>query len=133
MVLRDKKFALFSLLFEHGDYGSYMEHLADSHEMQAREYAKRGKKEKCLYHLEQALTNAVGFIAYMRSESYVHTSLLWRGYESYPQDTTLWERENIAAQVLSRTELPEYDSVREDVGFKALIEKLSGYAGENDY
>ena len=52
---------MFSLLFEQGDYGAYMEHLADSHEMQAREYAKRGNKEKCLYHLEQAFTNAVGF------------------------------------------------------------------------
>lgn len=133
MVLRDKKFTLFSLLFEQGDYGAYMEHLADSHEMQAREYAKRQNKEKCLYHLEQALANAVGFIEYMRSESYVHSSLLWRGYESYPQGTTLWDRENIAMQILSRTELPEYDSMRADAGFKALIEKLSGYAGENDF
>jgi len=133
MVLRDKKFALFSLLFEQGDYGEYMDHLADSHEMQAREYAKRQNKEKCLYHLEQALANAVGFIEYMRSESYVHSSLLWRGYESYPQGTTLWDRENIAMQILSRTELPEYDSMRADAGFVELTKKLAEYAGENDF
>lgn len=83
--------------------------------------------------MEQALTNAVGFIEYMRSESYVHSSLLWRGYESYPQGTTLWDRENIAAQILVKTELPEYDSLREDAGFKALTRKLAEYAGENDY
>ncbi|MBR2409287.1 MAG: hypothetical protein IKB07_10095 [Lachnospiraceae bacterium] len=134
MVLRDKKFALFSLLFEKGeDYGEYMDHLADSHEMQAREYAKRQNKEKCLYHQEQALASAVGFIEYMRSESYVHSSLLGRGYESYPQGTTLWDRENIAAQILSKTELPEYDSLRADAGFVELTQKLSEYAGENDY
>ncbi|MDD6037159.1 MAG: helix-turn-helix transcriptional regulator [Lachnospiraceae bacterium] len=133
MELRDKKFALFSLLFEQGDYGFFNEHLAESHEMQAREYAKRQNKEKCLCHLEQAVESVIGFIGYMNSESFVHTSLLWKQYDSPSRGVSLNERENIATIILSRTELPEYDSVRNDAGFVALTKKLSEYAGENDY
>jgi len=133
MELRDKKFALFSLLFEQGDYGSFEDELAESHEMQAREYAKRKNREKCLYHLEQAVERAIRFIEYMKSESFVHTSLLWKQYDCSPQGIGLAERENKAAEILSRTELPEYDFVREDAGFVAFTEKLSEYAGENDY
>lgn len=133
MELRDKKFALFSLLFEQGDYGFFNEHLAESHEMQAREYAKRQNKEKCLYHLEQAVERAIVFIGYMNSESFVHTSLLWKQYESPSRGVSLSERENIAKILLSRTELPEYDFMREDAEFVALTEKLTENAGENDY
>ena len=107
--------------------------MSESHEIQAREYAKRQNKKKCLHHLEQAVESAIRFIGYMKSESFVHTSLLWKQYDCSSQGVGLSELENIAAQVLAKTELPEYDSVREDAGFKALIEKLSGYAGENDY
>ena len=133
MELRDKKFALFSLLFEQGDYGSFEDELAESHEMQAREYAKRQNKEKCLYHLEQAVESAIRFIEYMRSESFVHTSLLWKQYDCSSQGVGLSIRENKATEILSLTELPEYDSVREDAGFVALTKKLCEYAGENDY
>lgn len=133
MELRNKKFALFSLLFEQGDYGYFDEHLAESHEMQAREYAKRQNKEKCLYHLEQAVESVIGFIGYMRSESFVHSSLLWKQFEYPSRGVSLSERENIAAVILSRTEFTEYDSVREDAGFTALTERLAEYAGENDY
>ncbi|MBP3618388.1 MAG: helix-turn-helix transcriptional regulator [Lachnospiraceae bacterium] len=133
MELRDKKFALFSLMFERGDYGFFNEHLAASHEMQAREYAKRQNREKCLYHLEQAVESAIRFIGYMNNESFVHTSLLWKQYDSPSQGVSLSERENIATIILSRTKFPEYDSVRAHAGFVALTKKLSEYAGENDY
>lgn len=133
MALRDQKFALFSLMFEQGDYGFFNEQLAESHEMQAREYAKRQNKEKCLYHLEQAVERVIGFIGYMNSESFVHTSLLWKQYDSPSRGVSLSERENIATIILSRTEFSEYDSVRNDAGFLALTEKLSEHAGENDY
>lgn len=133
MELRNKKFALFSLLFEQGDYGFFGYHMAESHEAQAREYAKKQNKEKCLYHMEQAAESALGFIGYMKSEGFVHSSLLWKGFSNPSQGVSLSERENIAAVILSRTELPEYDSVREDAGFVALTKKMAEYAGENDY
>lgn len=133
MELRDKKFALFALMFEKGDYGFFNDHLAESHEMQAREYAKRQNKEKGLYHLEQAVESAIRFIEYMKSESFVHTSLMWKQYDSPSRGVSLGERENIATIILSRMEFPEYDSMREDAGFVALTKKLSEYAGVNDY
>ncbi len=133
MELRDKEFALFSLLFEQGDYGSFEDELAESHEMQAREYAKRQNKEKCLYHLEQAVESAIRFIKYMKSKSFVHTSLLWKQYDCSSQGISLVGRENKATEILSKTEHPEYDFVRNDAGFVALTKKLSEYAGENDY
>ena len=83
--------------------------------------------------MEQAVESAIRFIEYMRSESFVHTSLLWKQYNCSSQGVGLSIRENKAAEILSRTELPEYDCVRGDEGFEALIEKLSEYAGENDY
>lgn len=131
--LRDKKFSLFSLLFEHGDYGFFGHHLAESHEMQAREYAKRQNKEKCLYHLKQAVENVVSFIAYMKSESFIHSSLLWKKFDYPSKGVILSERENIAAIILSRMEMQEYNSVRDDIVFATLAERLSNYAGHNDY
>lgn len=133
MVLRDKKFSLFSLLFEKGDYGSFSDHLADSHEMQAREYAKRQNKEKCLYHLEQATKHAHDFISYMKSESFVHTSLLWKNFSNPAEGVSLWEEENIAALILSYTKQPEYDFVREESRFIDLVKCLTDSAGANDY
>lgn len=133
MALRDKKYALFSLLFEKGDYGFWGGHLADSHEQQAREYAKRHNKEKCLYHLEQAVKHALDFIAYMQSESFIHTSLLWKNFDNSSSGVSLSERENEAALILSHTELPEYDFVREEIRFLDLVKCLSDYAGCNNY
>lgn len=133
MELRDKKFALFSLLFEQGDYGFFGHHLAESHEMQAREYVKRKNREKCLYHLEKAVESAIGFIGYMKSENYVHSSLLWKDFDYPSSGVSLSERENIAAMILSRMEFSEYDFMREDAEFVSLMERLAQYAGENDY
>lgn len=133
MELRDKKFSLFSLLFEKGDYGSFSDHLADSHERQAREYAKQQNKEKCLYHLEQAVKHALDFISYMKSDSFVHTSLLWKNFDNPSSGVSLWEEENIAALILSQTELPEYDFLRKEEAFSKLVQCLSDYAGSNDY
>lgn len=133
MELRAKKFSLFSLLFEKGDYGSFSDHLSDSHERQAREYAKRQNKEKCLYHLEQATKHALDFISYMKSESFVHTSLLWKNYSCPSNDVSLHEEENIAALILSYTELPEYDFVRKESRFLNLVKCLSDCAGCNNY
>jgi len=133
MELRDKKYALFSLLFEKGDYGCFSDHLANSHERQAREYAKRKNKEKCLYHLEQAAKHALDFISYMKSESFVHTSLLWKNYSCPSDDVSLHEEENIAALTLSRIELPEYDFLRKEEAFSKLVKCLSDCAGCNDY
>lgn len=131
--LRDKKYTLFSLLFEKGDYGFFAEHLADSHEMQAREYAKRQNKEKCLYHLEQAVKHALDFIAYMKSERFVHTSLLWKNFDNSSSGVSLSERENIAALILSYTKQPEYDFLRNESEFLDLVKCLSDSAGTNDY
>ena len=131
--LRDKKYALFSLLFEKGDYGFFAEHLAVSHEMQARECAKRQNKEKCLYHLEQAAKHALDFISYMKSENFVHTSLLWKNFSNPSSGVSLWEEENIATLILSRTELSEYDFLRVESRFLDLVKCLSASAGCNDY
>lgn len=131
--LRDKKFALFSLLFEQGDYGFFGHHLAESHEMQARKYAKQQDKEKCLHHLEQAVNSAVDFIDYMKSASFVHSSLLWKGFDYPSKRISLSERENIAAIILSRLEMQEYNFVRDDIAFSTLADRLSNYAGHNDY
>ena len=133
MNLRDKKYALFSLLFEKGDYGFFAEHLAVSHEMQARECAKRQNKEKCLYHLEQAAKHALDFISYMKSENFVHTSLLWKNFSNPSSGVSLWEEENIATLILSRTELSEYDFLRVESRFLDLVKCLSASAGCNDY
>ena len=133
LELREKKFALFSVLFEKGDYGFFGHHLAESYEMQARGYGAKQDAEKVLYHLEKAVECAGGFIDYMKSETFIHSSLLWKNFDCSSKRVSLSERENIAAMILSRTECPEYNVVREHPEFVALREKLSGYAGENDY
>ena len=133
LELRDKKFAIFSLLFEKGDFGFFGHHLAESHEAQAREYAKRGNREKCLYYLTQATNCAIGFIQYMQSKRFVHSSLLWKGFDYPSSGVSLSEQENIATIILSRTEYSEYDSLRNDAEFTAIIEHLAEYAGQNDY
>ena len=133
MELRNKKFTLFELLFEQGDYGFFAEHLAESHEMQARGYAERQNAEKCLYHLNKAMDCAIAFIEFMQGETFLHTSLLWKGFDYPSKGVSVSERENVAEMILSRTSCPEYDFLRKNENFVTILEKLSGYTGENDF
>lgn len=133
MELRNKKFALFDILYEQGDYGFFGEHLAESHEMQARCFAGKQNKEKCLYHLEKAADCAIAFIEFMKSKSCLHTSLLWKGFDYPSKGVSVSERENVAEMILARTNCAEYDSLRKNENFVTILEKLSGYADENNY
>ena len=133
MELRNKKFALFDLLYEQGDYGFFGEHLAESHEMQARCFARKQNKEKCLYHLEKAADCAIDFIDYMKTDTFLHTSLLWKGFDNPGKHVSLSERENTAAMILARLECEEYDFMRTDKEFGIVLERLNEVAGENNY
>ncbi len=133
MELRNKKFALFDLLYEQGDYGFFGEHLAESHEMQARCFAGKRNKEKCLYHLEKAANCAIDFIDYMKTDTFLHTSLLWKGFDNPGKHVSLSERENTATMILARLECEEYDFMRDDKEFGDVLVKLTEVAGENNY
>lgn len=133
MELRNKKFTLFDVLYEQGDYGFFSEHLAESHEMQARCFAGKQNKEKCLYHLEKATDCAINFIDYMKTDTFPHTSLLWKGFDNPGKHVSLSERENTAAIILERLKNQEYDFIREAKEFGDVSERLNKVAGENDY
>jgi len=133
MELRNKKFALFDILYEQGDYGFFAGHLADSHEMQARSFAGKQSKEKCLYHLNKAADCAIAFIDYMKTDTFMHTSLLWKGFDFPGTGVRLSERENAASIILAQLENAEYDFIRNDREFTSISEKLALFAGENNY
>lgn len=132
-MIRDKKLALFDLLFENGDYGFYNFHLSESHEMQARHYSTKNDVSKTIYHLSKATDAAIAFINYMRNETCTHTSLIFKGMDYSANKVSLTERDNIASKILSHMNGSEYDFIRDNAEFTGLKEKLVEYEGKNNY
>jgi len=132
--LRDKAIAFFELMFEKGDYGFYNYVLCDLHCAQARKYhAVKKDSKKVIDHLNRAVSHAIRFIEYMKMETFTYSSALFKGYTDSSSGVMVSESDNKAAEMLKQLACPEYDFVKGSREFESLRERLTPYAGKNDY
>ncbi|MBQ9765389.1 MAG: helix-turn-helix transcriptional regulator [Lachnospiraceae bacterium] len=124
--LRDKKIAIYDIMFEEGDYGFYHCHLSACHEAQARYYAENGNADKVLHHLSKAAWHAVSFVSCCEGDG-KHTSLIFRGYEEYGS-FSMSETDNEAMCILKKMQDSVYDFVRDRSEFTKAEEELREYA-----
>ena len=126
-VLREKKIALLELLFENGDFGFFSGGLSDFYEESARYYASEGNTEKALKHLEKAAHFAMDFISFMQKDTYIHTSLFFKGMVEKSSHVCLGDSDNQAVLILENMERKEYDHIRESEIFKSISKGLEPY------
>lgn len=121
-----KRIALLELFFEDGDYGFYFCLLGQAHRRLAKDAAERGEMEEAFTHLDAAANAALRFEAYMEQDSYIHTSLTFRGYESgggkgVASDAPDTEAEKVQKLMAGAA----FDALRTDPRFAAIEAKLS--------
>ncbi len=129
-ALRDKQIAFLNLMFENGDYGFYHSHLANTHTAQAKYFAKKMDGANTLAYLSKAADHAIGFVKYAAQESFVHTSLLFREYETSGTSFSTDSKDNDAMQLLNEMTFSEFDFIRDDEEFRKIADRLKEYAGK---
>lgn len=129
-ALREKQIAFLNLMFENGDMGFYHCFLASTHSEQAKYYARKMDGANTLTHLSKAADQAIGFVKYAAQESFVHTSLLFREYETSGTSFSTDSKENDAMQLLNEMTYSEFDFIRDDAEFRKIADCLKEYAGK---
>jgi Predicted transcriptional regulators len=126
--LREKKIALFDLVFEDGDLGIYNSHLSNTHRLQASYYAGRKNIINTLSHIGLAAKYAIEFSKNLGAVK--RTSLIFKGYDEEKGDFFAWASDNDAAMLLKTLESAEFDFVRENEILKEITAELSQYSGK---
>lgn len=129
-ALREKQIAFLNLMFENGDMGFYHCFLASTHSEQAKYYARKMDDANTLTHLSKAADQAIGFVKYAAQKSFVHTSLLFREYETSGTSFSTDSKDNDAMQLLNEMTSSEFDFIRDDAEFRKIADRLKEYAGK---
>jgi len=129
--LHVKRIRLFELMFEDGDYGFYHNALADSHRELALYHVRKNEISDTLFRLHKAAEHAVGFVEYLSSEQFTHTSLAFKNYTSVSDGVMVANSDNKAMAMLTFTKRAEFDRLRDSAEFDQLIRRLTEYAGKN--
>lgn len=124
-TLRDKRIAIYDIMFENGDFGFYHCHMSGCHEAQAKYYSELADIDKTLYHLKKAAEHAVKFVTCF-DENATHTSLIFKGYEYGTFSTS--DTSNEALCLLEKMKKTKYDFVRESKEFEEIENSLQAYA-----
>ena len=126
-ALREKKISLLELLFENGDYGFYSEALSDTCEACARYYATCDEPQQSLMYLEKAARSAVDFMEFMKSESIIHTSLLFKKMTESTSGISRNVPHNQAQIILKNMQRKEYCNMHETKQFMEIAAFLESY------
>ncbi|MGN1410204.1 MAG: helix-turn-helix domain-containing protein [Eubacteriales bacterium] len=127
-ALHEKRIKLFELLYENGDYGYYNSDMCCSFVNIARYRAKNGDTDNSLDALEKAAEHAVAFIEFTKGDI-THTSLIFKGMDNSGKGIWFSGEKNNADDLLESMTFSDFDSVRNEPRFAAVIDKLKPYSG----
>ncbi len=126
--LREKRIAFLNLMYEDGNMGFYHCHLKDTHAWQSIYFARKKDAENTLYHLSKAAEHAIKFVEYASDNKYVHTSLLFREYDTSTVCFSTGSKENDALEILTHMDDAEYDFIRDTEEFAKIRDDLKKHA-----
>ncbi|MBR5366037.1 MAG: helix-turn-helix transcriptional regulator [Clostridia bacterium] len=118
-TVEEKAAALMDLFFEDGDVGFFHGALTDAHRRIARYSVRLGEPETALEHLRLAAEHARAWDAGKKSGSFTHTSLLFRGMESWSSSGG-----SAAEELLEAMAEEDFDPVRDSPEFRETEAKL---------
>ena len=127
-ALYEKQIAFLHLMFEKEDFGFFYSDLWEVHTFLSKSYAQEKHTEKTLYHLEEATNAMIRYIEDFYKKTFIHSSLLWKGYEESGEGIWYSSRENFATQLLNDTKKEVFDFLRENARFQAIIKQLQKYS-----
>jgi hypothetical protein len=113
---------IFEFVYEDGDYGFAEATLYQAYYLIAWNFAKLGNGENSLTALEKAADFALRFD---RQGSMTHTSFLVRGLTYDPKNIWMGSATTASAQCLSRIMIHDFDFLRENERFIAVVDHLS--------
>lgn len=123
-----KVLALFDLFYEDGDIGFFHNDTQDAHLQLAVYEMENGNHDAALEHLNAAADGAVAFTEYCLGEPYVHTSLLFRGFDNRGDQVSRNTPDTNIGEVLNTMASPVFDSVRGDAAFARITERLEQHS-----
>ena len=85
--------------------------------------------EKTLYHLEEATNAIIRYIEDFYKKTFIHSSLLLKGYENSGEGIWYSSSENFATQLLNDTKKESFDFLRDNARFQKTIKQLQKYSG----
>lgn len=127
--LYEKRIGLLRVMFEDGDFGFYHDDLQTAYTQIAKYYAKCGNYEKALTNLQFAADSAVAFLDYSKCDSYLYTSIIFKGFCDSGKGIWFSDNENSASELLNNMRAPEFDIVRSDIRFSEIQNELKNYKG----
>lgn len=127
-ALHEKRIKLFELLYENGDYCFSNDDMYCSFVNIARYRAKNGDTDVALDALEKASEHAVAFIEFTKGDI-THTSLIFKGMDNSGKSIWFSGGKNNADDLLESMTFSDFDSVRNEPRFSAVIDKLKPYSG----
>ena len=128
-ALYEKQIAFLRLMFEKEDFGFFYSDLAEAHQFLAESYAQEKDTEKVLYHLESAAEAIVGYMEDFYKKRFIHTSLLFKGYEDSGEGIWYSSADNDAAELLKHIEKEAFDFLRNDDRLQTIRKRLQAYCG----
>ena len=129
-ALYEKQIAFLHLMFENGDFGFFYSDLLEAHRFLAESYAEGKDAEKALYHLESAAEAVVRYMEDFYKADYIHSSLLFKGYEDSGEGIWYSSSDNDAAELLKHTEKDVFDFIRNDERLQTVTKRLQTYSGK---
>lgn len=128
-ALYEKQIAFLHLMFEKEDFGFFYSDLWEAHTFLAESYAQEQHLEKTLYHLEEATNAIIRYIEDFYKKTFIHSSLLLKGYENSGEGIWYSSSENFATQLLNDTKKESFDFLRDNARFQKTIKQLQKYSG----
>ena len=120
----------FILESEKEDFGFFYSDLREAHQFLAEAYAQKKDTEKTLYHLESAAEAVIRYMEDFYKTKYIHSSLLFKGFEDSGEGVWYSSTDNDAAELLKHTEKNVFDFLRDNEHLQMITKRLQTYSGE---
>ena len=128
-ALYEKQIAFLHLIFEKDDFGFFYSDLWDTHKLLAESYANDNCTEKTLYHLEEATNAIIRYIEDFYKKTFIHSSLLLKGYENSGKGIWYSSNDNSATELLNYIKKDVFNFLRNNERFQKIIKQLQKYSG----
>lgn len=129
-ALYEKQIAFLHLMFEREDFGFFYSDLQEAHRFLAESYAEEKDTEKVLYHLESAAEAVIRYMEDFYKAKYIHSSLLFKGYEDSGEGIWYSSSDNDAAELLKLTEKEVFAFLGNDERLQTITSRLRMYSGK---
>lgn len=129
-ALYEKQIAFLHLMFEKEDFGFFYSDLWEAHKFLAESYAQEKHTEKVLDHLEAAAEAVVRYMEDYYKLKYIHSSLLFKGYEDSGEGIWYSTNDNDAAELLKHIEKDVFDFLRNNEQLQEIVKQLQLYRGK---